>query len=457
MRRLVRAISGYFYGGVRRERVEWLVRGFLALFAADVCVNMLAHGWRYGADGFNVPHVPVAAGLLPEISSGLYVGLVAGAGVLSFAVALGAFGRRAVGVAGAAFTAAWLMSMLDSYQHHYLMSLVFVCLLGMPIGESAAGPGASSDRAGDDPPNRPAWGYPLLCVTVAITYAFAAVAKLEPAWQKGAVIRTIVGDEEFWGLAWWQWLGGEPSEFWAWVGPAVVATQMLVAVGYLAAPLADRRGGVAAVVARVGCLVAVGFHLSAEMLDFQIQWFSYYMIGMAVICLGPREPLQWGWRAVESVGDGLWRRASRWASRGERPVLVGMPLALAAAVAVGWIDLPGTGALAVGIGVGAAAWVFGGMWRGRSAGGVRVAAALCVAGVAMAGLVEVVDARYDFYRYAGGDRMRRAPGAEDRRERIEMLEQAARYYRKANRHAPPGDGGREKLHEIEGKLERLRE
>lgn len=451
MRGIQRIFDRYFYGGIRQERPRLLVWVFLLIFAADVCAEMLPHGWRYGADGFNVPHAGFLEPLVPALSPGLYVGLLGIAAVAAFGVVFGAFGRRGVAVAGATFTASWLMSMLDSYQHHYLMSLMFVCLLGMPGG-------LAGDGSVDDSEHRvKAWGFPLLCVTVAITYGFAAFAKLEPVWLEGTTMHQIAGGTDFWGLQLWQWFGGGEASFWGWLAHGVVVTQIVVALGYLVAPLADRREGVARGIAWVACVAALGFHISAEWLNFQIKWFSYYMVAVALICLGPRAPVVW----LSSGLAWLRRRACapvvEWAGQGERPIFVGLPAALAAGVAVAQVDLPGTGLLAVGVGVGAAVWVFAAMWRGVPTRGVHGALALVASGICMLGVVSSMQVRWDFYRYAGGDQNRRAPGAETRAERVEMLEDAAAYYRKANAYSPPDDDRREKLREVESKLERLRD
>lgn len=139
------------------------------------------------------------------------------------------------------------MSMLDSYQHHYLLSLVLGCFVFFPRlsgerallwpGKKASGKGAKKKRASEkaasekaaskkaakrkgkkgrgkrkkagtgtgtgaseaplrklwDPgPLTTAWAYTLLAGSIAVVYAYTAFSKTDPEWLSGAALRNVV-------------------------------------------------------------------------------------------------------------------------------------------------------------------------------------------------------------------------------------------------------------------------
>jgi hypothetical protein len=74
------------------------------------------------------------------------------------------------------------------------------------------------------------------------------------------------------------------------VAPAVIA---LVAAGLALKRLGRRvsRSGVAQGVGIAAMFAAIAFHIGAEDMALEIGWFSYYMVGLAVVVLGPSSPL----------------------------------------------------------------------------------------------------------------------------------------------------------------------
>ena len=85
------------------------------------------------------------------------------------------------------------------------------------------------------------------------------------------------------------WLGAQPEAFDAHLrvfSPSVALLQLVIAVGYVAAPLAAR-SKLARVCATVGWGGAVAFHLGAEWLGLEIGWFSGYMLFIASVVLLP--------------------------------------------------------------------------------------------------------------------------------------------------------------------------
>src|SRR5215510_6447328 len=93
---------------------------------------MIGHAGRYGVDGFNVAHFGWLDALMPTPTAALYVGVLLGTGLLALAAALSGPRRPALAALFLLYTFSWSMSMLDSYQHHYFVSSVLLCLVFFP-------------------------------------------------------------------------------------------------------------------------------------------------------------------------------------------------------------------------------------------------------------------------------------------------------------------------------------
>ncbi|MEO0326883.1 MAG: hypothetical protein AAF447_28335, partial [Myxococcota bacterium] len=104
----------------------------LLLLAFDVVVDFLPHGGRYGIGAFNVAHFPWLDALQPVPTPALYVGLCVLLGVLAAGLGLGRPTRTGQALLCLLFTWSWAMSMLDSYQHHYLLSWVLLAMVAFP-------------------------------------------------------------------------------------------------------------------------------------------------------------------------------------------------------------------------------------------------------------------------------------------------------------------------------------
>ena len=194
-------------------------------------------------------------------------------------------------------------------------------------------------------------------------------------------------------------------------------------------------GGIAGI-AGVGLVTAVAFHAGAEYLELRVGWFSAYMFLLAAVILGPA----WPWRLLRSESAGL---SALIGSRLQGVGGLARPTGIVAVVGASWachqlIDLPSTGAL----GITAVLLTVVAMWSARSRDtsaligakitGVLVVAALCLT----QGTVH-----YDFYRYLGGDLVRR-----------EQPVAALDAYGKANSWAPPGEGRHAKVRKIQASL-----
>ena len=162
-----------FFGAVHEGRTRFFTRAALALLALDCWLIMVPHGGRYGAGGFNVSHFNWLDHLQPDPTRALYGALLLSSGALSLTAALGVIRRSTLVWITLLYTWAWAMSQLDSYQHHYYLSLVLICL-SCSSAPGTRGAGMSRD-----------WGWNLLLFTSGLVYLFTTIAKLEPAWREG--------------------------------------------------------------------------------------------------------------------------------------------------------------------------------------------------------------------------------------------------------------------------------
>ncbi len=222
------AWDGYWYGAVAAVRPYLLVRGTLLLLAFDAWILMLPHAGRYGLGGFNVAHFAWLDAVQPIPSAGLYAGVLVMSGMLAFIGAMtGA--RAAIAALAAIYTYGWAMSLLDGFQHHYLISLALLCFALLP-----------PLRAEDVGRRRSAFSHRLLAVTLAIVYAFAAASKYEARWRGGGPLASLAeGRPPFSalvGLA--ARLGVAAPTFWILASLGVTALELLIAAAYL---LATRR------------------------------------------------------------------------------------------------------------------------------------------------------------------------------------------------------------------------
>ena len=122
----------YLFARVDSVRPWLLQRLFLVLFAFDCWVDHASHAGRYGFGGFNVAHFGWLDALAPTPSPGIYVGTILLAGLVAFAMAMTRPSRIGLGIVFALYTYGWAMSMLDSYQHHYLLSFVLLAMTFFP-------------------------------------------------------------------------------------------------------------------------------------------------------------------------------------------------------------------------------------------------------------------------------------------------------------------------------------
>jgi hypothetical protein len=491
----------YFNAPYRGVRAYAFSKLFLGMVALDTWILMIGHAGRYGVDGFNVAHFGWLDRLMPVPSASLYVGVLLLTGLLALALALGGTHALALAALFLLYTFSWSMSMLDSYQHHYFVSSILLCLVFFPrqqpaplskpakavparlgdplyllVGSAALGGYALIDWA-DHPwlwfclcagtlfiatwlrsRSRRAlpaqlvsgFGYNLLGASVGVLYTFTSIAKMDAQWIAGNTIRRISSaGRVFAPLAEWAAQFGVPEpQFWSALSSSVIPLELFVALGYFIAVVQDASRS--AWPRRVGTLafgLAVSLHVGAEAMGLEIGWFSYYMLALACAFLLPGP-------AIEALGLFFTLPAQLLAAQFDDPladarakrgaelwlIIGGVSIVLTAVAYL--IDLPGATwaagcATAALVGLGVVAAV-----RGKAAGYVRrFSLATGCAAALMWLAIGSSSVRWDFYRYLGGDLSRRG-----------RSEAALEAFVKGERYAPKGESRKAKIEELRQKL-----
>jgi hypothetical protein len=385
---------------------------FFALHSVDA-VLQLAHAPRYGAGGFNVSQLPFE--LVPAPTR---AGLTFVYGLLAIVFALCAAGvalRVLVPLAAALYGYAYFVSQLDSYQHHYLMFLVLVVLAFVPSAPTERPPGR--------PPRLRSWALRLFLVQLGILYLWAAVAKVDPPWLDGTLLRwQIEGDLDpatpsRAGSALVRWAATTLG--FGFLAHAILAVELVLAIAiwqrrwwYVALPL------------------GVGLHAGIELVDLDIGLFSYFMIA-SYLLVAPE-------RALAPLADAAARATAPLA---RLPILAvaggGAVIATLGLLLVARHPLPLGGVAAVG----AAIIVIAAAIAGRT-GGVRAIAGRLAAGAAAAAVIPLVlastDVAQDHFRtWAGASRRLKLPTERAAYEGLLAVEPSSDYAHYYLGHARP--------------------
>lgn len=236
--------TAYWLSPIAAARVYLLRKIILFVLAFDVLATHLSPAWRYGAAGFNVPHFAWMRAL-PMPTTSLYVGMLFVVALTSLVAAFLPKPPRAllIGIA-ILYLWGWSCSMHDSYQHHYLLSLLLIVLAAMPVHDAVDLFGRETSIASAPHgliPRVHAFGYTLLTSLTGSVYLFTALSKTSPDWISGEALRTITRDgstiEGFFSFT--HSLGiDRDNTFWL-LGHGMVPLQLLIAAGYFLAPLLD--------------------------------------------------------------------------------------------------------------------------------------------------------------------------------------------------------------------------
>lgn len=129
-----------WYGPVAAIRPFLFHKCMVLMVAMDLLVLMVERGGRYGLDviPFNVPHFVWLTSFhqlfLPfgVPTAEYYVCVVVVTSFLAFCHVVGGHRRWLMALITVLYTYAWSMSRLDSYLHHYMLSLILSCLVFFP-------------------------------------------------------------------------------------------------------------------------------------------------------------------------------------------------------------------------------------------------------------------------------------------------------------------------------------
>ncbi|QQR90091.1 MAG: HTTM domain-containing protein [Myxococcales bacterium] len=391
----------YFWRDQAASRIAVLLRSLYALLAFDAWLLMLPHAGRYGAGGFNVAHFVWLDRLQPMPNPFFYSGLIVCVGLLALFCALGPSRAWLRALLFVLYSYAWLLSLLDSYQHHYFLSLALFCFVFVPDDALSPKSGIKIE----------AWAFQLFILTVALLYGFAVIPKLESGWREGQSLYLLLhrrADN-------WLWLlqGKLGDNVWRLSAGIVIAMEAVLSLAYMTMPWLGRT------IALGAWCIAIALHLGAETLGLRIGWFSIYMMLIATVVFWPT----WLW-------DGLIQFVIKNKQRFRKPAWAPVIFVVFSFVSI---------ALLVGLQLDGALYgvvFFVGCVLVQSVNAYRISgwrvafstlALLSFSVFVFAGSIQLSDVRYDYYRFIAGDLKRRG-----------QIESALSAYQKAEHFAPSG-------------------
>jgi hypothetical protein len=249
------------------------------------------------------------------------------------------------------------------------------------------------------------WAARLIYVEISVVYFYTALTKTTKYWMNGWAVDQIITTDSMRGFLAFctDALGVQPSAAYAFTALTIMCWQYFVAFSFLVPRLRP-----------LACLTGPVFHGLVEVIDLQIGWFSWYMIGLYYILLFPD---RWFLALGRPVGRLLspLARLSAW-----RPPPLAPGAARMAALAAGLVSAALVVAFVPVAAAGAAAAVIGVLvaWPRTD----RARAGLQLAGVVtMVLALRATDALYDYHRFWAGDLARRG-----------ALADAAAHYELAN-------------------------
>ena len=391
----------YWFEPVAAIRPYLLMRIVYAILALDLWTVTLPRGSRYGFGGFDVAHFAWLDALRPQPTPEIYVGLLLFIGMLALICALCDPGRWARALVALLHTYSWAMSLHDSFQHHYFLSLVLAAFVFLPRTRARD----LVTAPGDSPPRVSAWAFALLGANVAIVYAFAGLSKLDVTWRSGEVLRMAPLSRLGSIQAFTESLGVPADVFWSANAVGVVALEWTIAVGYLVNVHRDGRRRWVSALAWLTFVLAVGFHTGAEViLALRIGWFTYYMIVIAGVFLLPGRVLHAvagpALRAARWLQERIDAPSRRWSRRGlDVAAAVGGALAVAAVGLA--LDLPGAPVAGVAAALVVLGAALGPSAIGRPATPIALGIASALAAAALGTVVAASDARFEYYMSVG--------------------------------------------------------
>lgn len=432
--------NSYFHGEYLAVRAYLFSRVFLCMVALDAWMLMIGHAGRYGVAGFNVAHFALLDRMLPLPTAAHYVATLLLTGLLSLTAALLGPHKWLLTPLCALYTYSWSMSMLDSYQHHYFVSLVLLCMVFFP----------TSTHVPERHERVSGFGYPLLAATITLLYTFTSIAKMDAQWCDGFTLRRISSAQEVLAplVALASKLGIAQPLFWSVTSTSVIPVELMIALGYaLSARQDDNAGPWLRAYVALSFVVAVGLHIGAEALRLDIGWFSYYMLALACTFLLPGRAVEVLALAVTLPARAVIRFLAepdphKAPSRAESWLVCAAVSGVLGAAAF-LLDLPGAYAASAIAALGL--WCYAVVVQRRAPRAtsqcLHVGLALGVASVLMWTAISVTEVRWDYYRYLGGDLQRRGEARA-----------ALAAYLKGERYAPKGSSRKNKIRQLQREL-----
>lgn len=368
---------------------------FFGLLAFDLWVMFMEHAPRYGAGGMNATQFAWLDAIAPLPWTGIVsAGWLLG-GFLAARAALGVAVRQSAVLLALIYGGIYLWCQADSYQHHYLIALLLGIVAFIP--ETAWHARFSGERTaeGAAPTDARSWAIRMIYVQFALVYFWTGFTKIDPVWLSGDTLRMLTASAENQVLMTKaaELVGTTRDGIYTLGAWSVMIGELVVGFFFLWRRLWT-----------LALITAPWFHVGVEVIGFDIELFSYYMIALDLILLAPRRLFVW----IELGGAAVGRRLTPWKAR-----LTRWPPSLTAARAVGGACAAITLALAI------QAPYYG------AGGAAATAAVLCLLAtlpgraVLPIGLAHVFaagalwaaaafsSAPYDYYRLWGGDLKRR--------------------------------------------------
>jgi hypothetical protein len=372
-------VNELFHGPHGASRSYLFQKVFLLLLALDAWALMIGHAGRYGAAGFNAAHFDWLDAIQPLPTNASYIGVLLLGGLLSLTLMITGISRLLMAVLFVLYTYAWAMSLLDSYQHHYFVSITLACMVFFPklsardvhpVLEQAKKTGRELERmrgieqrgwafcglaaailaiyaavdsegrvftvffacaaalaacvvwvapkVSSSPVMARAFGWNLLGAAVCIVYLYTALAKTDPTWTAGHTIQRIgsVKADLTWAVEWAEAFGLTPQQFWSLFATVVIPQELFVAAAYLCALAREREPSkLLDAICWLAVGLAVALHVGAEAMRLEIGWFSHYMLLFAATYLLPLSIVDKLAIVLTWPGRYLLARADAWEQR----------------------------------------------------------------------------------------------------------------------------------------------
>ena len=393
--------------GIHPLRMAALRVGFFGLLAFDLWIVFMEHAPRYGAGGMNATQFAWLDAIAPLPWAGIVgAGWLLG-GFLALRAALGVAVRQSAALLAIIYGGIYVWCQADSYQHHYLIALMLGVLAFVPEAAwqsrwagAVQGPAAETSVG---------WAIRMLYVLLALVYFWTGVTKVDPVWLSGDTMRMLTSSAENQALMGKaaKLLGMPRDDVYVFAAWSVMIGEISVGLALLWRKLW-----------LLALLAAPWFHVGVEVIGFDIELFSYYMIAIDLILLAPRRVYDW----IELGGAALAARLRPWKDR-----VMAWPGALKPARLVGGMCAVVTFLLAFqapyygaeGAALGAAVACGVAVWSGR--GVLPVGLTHVLAAGALWAAAALSTTPFDYYRMWGGDLRRRGEN-----------ELAIEMYRRAN-------------------------